>query len=82
MVVWSGRSIRPIAIVVGDEDRSELFAWMRSFHRDLVPLTSWCHVLSPSELKQYAGSWVDGSLSGFEAAWSSSRTQCADRESR
>jgi hypothetical protein len=70
LVFWTRDSRRPCIVVVGDDDREELFNWTVSFHRDLSPLTSWCNVLTSKEALRLtqAGRW-EGNLQGLEAAW-------------
>lgn len=70
LVFWSRNCARPCAIGVADDDRQELFNWAFSFHRDLSPLTSWCHILSLREAQRLGS--VDrneADLMGLEAAW-------------
>lgn len=70
LVIWSGPSQRPCAIYIGNDDYHELFAWLYTFHRDLVPITSWCHVLPVSEMGRLGASGSrEADLVGFEAAW-------------
>lgn len=69
-VFWTQYSRRPCAIAVRDDDRDELFSWANSYHRDLSPLTSWCHVLSPREVENLVNvRRLNADLSGLEAAW-------------
>ena len=70
LVIWADESIRPCIIGVSDNDRQELFSWATVFHRDLSPLSSWCHVLSPDEINRLSGlgKWQP-QLNGLEAAW-------------
>ena len=69
-VCWSRDSRRPCIIGIPDEDRDELFNWAITFHRDLSPLTSWCHVLSFRELEKFSTNGRSAaSLAGLEAAW-------------
>jgi hypothetical protein len=70
LVFWSRNCARPCAIGVSDDDRQELFNWAFSFHRDLSPLTSWCHILSLREAQRFGSrDRNDADLMGLEAAW-------------
>lgn len=71
IVFWAPEARRPSVIVVRQEDRDELFNWASTYHRDLSPLTSWCHVLTPDEMARLSsdGARSRADLLGFEAAW-------------
>lgn len=70
IVFWSRNSRRPCIIAVSENDRDELFNWTITFHRDLSPLTSWCHVLTSGDVTRLASSTrLEANLYGTEAAW-------------
>ncbi|MGA3212029.1 MAG: hypothetical protein ABSD20_12045 [Terriglobales bacterium] len=79
-VLWEkgqdlGDPVRPLAIVVRDEESRRLFGRVAYLRGDLSPLTSWCYLLTPdlfdqsskgdSEPQKYTPE-----LGGLEAAWS------------
>src|ERR1700722_14645846 len=41
------RPIRPVALVVLEEDQRRLFGRYAQLRSDLSPITAWCHLLSP-----------------------------------
>lgn len=70
LVIWQKHSPRPCIVGTSDEDRQELFNWLLTFHRDLSPLSSWCHVVSLDEIERFrSGGRSYADLAGFEAAW-------------
>jgi hypothetical protein len=70
LVFWERDSYRPCIVAVDDADRDELFNWATTFHRDLSPITSWCHVLSIREVERLSESTrLEAKLFGIEAAW-------------
>ncbi len=72
VLIWVDQSIQPNAIVVPDRDREELFSWLEAFHSDLIPLSSWCQVLSPDDIERRSPDVpIVPNFSGFEAAWAS-----------
>ena len=69
IVVWSGGAPRPCAIAAGESNRLELYNWATSFHTDLSPLSSWCHVVAPDDLRPLSEGALTANLHGLEAAW-------------
>lgn len=70
LVFWSDNSRRPCMIGVNSEGCQELFNWAVTYHRDLAPLTSWCHVVDLKEISMRSGMQrSEESLHGLEAAW-------------
>ncbi len=70
IVLWSNLSPRPCAIIINDDQQDEFLSWINTFHNDLAPLTSWCHLLLLTEFKSFCArpSSVPN-LGGSEAAW-------------
>lgn len=69
LVVWDSDSPRPCAIATSDNGRLELFNWAASYHSDLSPLSSWCHVLAYEELRRLLSGKLSPELHRLEAAW-------------
>lgn len=70
LVIWQDHSPRPCIVGISNEDRQELFNWLLTFHRDLSPLSSWCHVVSLDEIECFrSGGRSYADLAGLEAAW-------------
>jgi len=70
LVFWARDSHRPCIVAVEEADRDELFNWASTYHRDLSPITSWCHVLSIKEVERLLESTrLEAKLFGIEAAW-------------
>lgn len=70
ILVWADKSSKPSALIVTDEDRSELFAWAATFHSDLTPLSSWCQIISSTEFERRPiGEAIAPEFFGMEAAW-------------
>jgi hypothetical protein len=73
VVVWlSGGSnaiIRPLVLVVNDDDIRRLCGRYAQLHSDLSPLTAWCHLLTPRFLDTLDSMARTPDLGGLEAAW-------------
>lgn len=70
LLVWHEQSPRPIAIVVPPQSRDDLLAWLVTFHSDLAPLTSWCHLVSSEDFTRYYQEVLRfPSLNGLETGW-------------
>ena len=65
----SDRPVRPVALVVRDEDIRRLCGRYAQLRTDLSPLTAWCHLLTPRQLRSLDGPMHEPKLGGTEAAW-------------
>lgn len=62
-------SVRPLALVVRDEDLRRLFGRYSQLRSDLSPITAWCHVLTPQFFNPLESLTRVPDLAGLEAAW-------------
>ena len=64
------RVVRPVALIAQDENLRRLFGRYAQLRTDLSPITSWCHVLTPSLGDGiYDGVTRSADYRGTEAAW-------------
>lgn len=72
-VVWhsedSDRPIRPLVLIVNEDDIRRLCGRYAQLHGDLSPLTAWCHLLTPRFLDPLESLVRMPDLAGLEAAW-------------
>ena len=72
-VVWlpggSDGTIRPLVLIVNDDDIRRLCGRYAQLHSDLSPLTAWCHLLTPRFLDTLDSMTRTPDLGGLEAAW-------------
>jgi hypothetical protein len=72
-VVWlsvgSDDAIRPLALIINDDDIRRLCGRYAQLHGDLSPLTAWCRLLTPRFLDSLDSMTRTADLGGLEAAW-------------
>ncbi len=72
-VIWQSnsddRGIRPLALVVNQEDIRRLCGRYAQLHSDLSPLTAWCHVVTPDYFEPLDSLVRNPDFNGLEAAW-------------
>jgi hypothetical protein len=72
-VVWqekdADRTVRPLALVVNEDDIQRLCGRYAQLHNDLSPLTAWCHLLTPRFMEPLDSLVRNPELGGLEAAW-------------
>lgn len=61
--------VRPVLLVIHDEDERKLFARYSQLRGDLSPLSSWLNVVEPKQFERMEAPVVEADLGGFEAAW-------------
>jgi hypothetical protein len=70
-VIWQGsdQTLRPLVLIVNEDDIRRLCGRYAQLHSDLSPLTSWCHVLTPRFFEPLETLERNPDLGGFQAAW-------------
>lgn len=72
-VLWkregSNRPVKPLILVVRPESQQRLYGRFSQLRRDLSPLSTWCHILSPSQFEVLDGLVNMPNLGELEAAW-------------
>jgi hypothetical protein len=72
-VLWKepspGALVRPLALVVDTPDLRRLFARFAQVRSDLSPLSTWCHIFSPSLFASLREPMREADLGGLEASW-------------
>jgi hypothetical protein len=73
-VIWKETSYsqevaRPVALILQVPDHRRLFGRFAQVRSDLSPLSTWCHVITPSRLEAIEDLKRDAFLNGYEAAW-------------
>jgi len=72
-VVWYSEGldfpIRPMVLVVNEDDVRRLCGRYAQLHGDLSPLTSWCHLLTPRFIEPLDALVRVPDLGGLQAAW-------------
>jgi hypothetical protein len=73
-VIWKDTShsdelARPIALISQMADHRRLFGRFAQLRSDLSPLSTWCHIITPSRLESMEDLTRDAFLNGYEAAW-------------
>lgn len=72
-VIWhsenKARTIRPLALVVNEDEIRRLCGRYAQLHSDLSPLTAWCHLLTPRFFEPLDSLVRIPDLGGLEAAW-------------
>jgi len=72
-VIWQSdnddRGIRPLALVVNEDDIRRLCGRYAQLHNDLSPLTAWCHVVTPDYFEPLDSLVRNPDFGGMEAAW-------------
>ncbi len=72
-VIWlsedSGLPIRPLAIVIDEDDIPRLCGRYAQLHGDLSPLTAWCHIITPRFFEALDSLARVPDLRGLQAAW-------------
>ena len=72
-VIWQrdndDRGIRPLALVVNEDDIRRLCGRYAQLHSDLSPLTAWCHVVTPDYFEPLDSLVRNPDFGGLEAAW-------------
>jgi hypothetical protein len=60
---------QPIVLVAHEDEFRRLFGRLAQVRSNLSPLTTWCHILTPSRFESLDGLTREAHLGGFEAAW-------------
>ena len=72
-VVWhsedSDQTIRPLVLIVNEDDTRRLCGRYAQLHSDLSPLTAWCHLLTPRFFDPLESLVRIPDLGGLQAAW-------------
>jgi hypothetical protein len=70
-VVWQGEdeTIRPLVLIVNEDDLRHLCGRYAQLHSDLSPLTTWCHLLTPRFFEPLESLVRIPDLQGLQAAW-------------
>jgi hypothetical protein len=72
-VVWhsedSDQMIRPLVLIVNEDDTRRLCGRYAQLHGDLSPLTAWCHLLTPRFFDPLDSLVRIPDLGGLQAAW-------------
>jgi hypothetical protein len=64
-----GGPIRPLILVVPEEEHRRLFGRFAQLRGDLSPLSAWCHLLTPKQFGNLDETTRAAELNGYEAAW-------------
>ncbi len=65
----SNAPIRPVALVVREDEIRRLCGRFAQLRSDLSPLTAWCHLLTPQRFALMESPKREARLGGLEAAW-------------
>lgn len=72
-VIWQSdnddRGIRPLALVVNEDDIRRLCGRYAQLHSDLSPLTAWCRLVTPDYFDPLDSLARNPDFGGLEAAW-------------
>jgi hypothetical protein len=70
-VIWRGedQTVRPLVLIINEDDIRRLCGRYAQLHSDLSPLTAWCHVLTPRFFEPLESLVRNPDLGGLQAAW-------------
>jgi hypothetical protein len=70
-VIWQGegQTVRPLVLIVNDDEIQRLCGRYAQLHSDLSPLTAWCHLLTPRFFEPLDALVRYPDLGGLQAAW-------------
>ena len=70
-VVWQGEDqpVRPLVLIVNDDEIQRLCGRYAQLHSDLSPLTAWCHLLTPRLFETLDALVRSPDFGGLQAAW-------------